>query len=107
VRDHVPMSNNFDEMTERMLDDAGIQPGMRVLDIGCGPGGSELRTDDLEVLGFSAKDRRYKLPHLLWIVPLGREGSCRHLCFATTRPAAHRVRGSESARRPHVSISSS
>ena len=32
------MSNPVDEMTERMLDDAGIKPGMRVLDIGCGPG---------------------------------------------------------------------
>jgi SAM-dependent methyltransferase len=32
------MSNPVDEMTERMLDDAGIRPGMRVLDIGCGPG---------------------------------------------------------------------
>lgn len=32
------MSNNVDQMTERMLDDAGIAPGMRVLDIGCGPG---------------------------------------------------------------------
>jgi SAM-dependent methyltransferase len=32
------MSNTVDEMTERMLDDAGIVPGMRVLDIGCGPG---------------------------------------------------------------------
>jgi cyclopropane fatty-acyl-phospholipid synthase-like methyltransferase len=30
------MSNAVDEMTERMLDDAGIDPGMRVLDIGCG-----------------------------------------------------------------------
>lgn len=32
------MSNPVDEMTERMLDDAGIKPGMCVLDIGCGPG---------------------------------------------------------------------
>lgn len=32
------MSNYVDEMTERMLDDAGIKPGMRVLDMGCGPG---------------------------------------------------------------------
>ena len=32
------MLNNVDEMTERMLDDAGIGAGMRVLDIGCGPG---------------------------------------------------------------------
>jgi SAM-dependent methyltransferase len=32
------MQNRVDEMTERMLDDAGIVPGMRVLDIGCGPG---------------------------------------------------------------------
>jgi SAM-dependent methyltransferase len=32
------MSNNVDEMTERMLDEAGIGQGMRVLDIGCGPG---------------------------------------------------------------------
>jgi SAM-dependent methyltransferase len=36
------MSNNVDEMTERMLDDAGIEPGMRVLDIGCGPGAVSL-----------------------------------------------------------------
>ncbi|MFC4309957.1 class I SAM-dependent methyltransferase [Steroidobacter flavus] len=32
------MPNYVDEMTERMLADAGIGPGMRVLDIGCGPG---------------------------------------------------------------------
>jgi SAM-dependent methyltransferase len=32
------MPNHVDEMTERMLDDAGIREGMRVLDIGCGPG---------------------------------------------------------------------
>lgn len=32
------MSNQVDEMTERLLDDAGILPGMRALDIGCGPG---------------------------------------------------------------------
>src|SRR5688572_19936830 len=32
------MSNYVDDMTERMLDDAGIEPGMRVLDIGCAPG---------------------------------------------------------------------
>jgi ubiquinone/menaquinone biosynthesis C-methylase UbiE len=32
------MPNAVDEMTERMLDDAGIAPGMRALDIGCGPG---------------------------------------------------------------------
>jgi SAM-dependent methyltransferase len=32
------MLNTVDEMTERMLDDAGIGPGMCVLDIGCGPG---------------------------------------------------------------------
>jgi SAM-dependent methyltransferase len=36
------MANNVDEMTERMLDDAGIRPGMRVLDIGCGPGAVSL-----------------------------------------------------------------
>ncbi|MEM7583178.1 MAG: methyltransferase domain-containing protein [Acidobacteriota bacterium] len=36
------MSNRVDEMTERMLDDAGIAPGMRVLDIGCGPGAVSL-----------------------------------------------------------------
>lgn len=36
------MSNNVDEMTERMLDDAGIGAGMRVLDIGCGPGAVSL-----------------------------------------------------------------
>jgi SAM-dependent methyltransferase len=36
------MPNNVDEMTERMLDDAGIEPGMRVLDIGCGPGAVSL-----------------------------------------------------------------
>jgi SAM-dependent methyltransferase len=40
--DHVQLSNNVDEMTERMLDDAGIGPGMRVLDIGCGPGAVSL-----------------------------------------------------------------
>jgi SAM-dependent methyltransferase len=32
------MPNQVDEMTERMLEGAGIGPGMRVLDIGCGPG---------------------------------------------------------------------
>jgi SAM-dependent methyltransferase len=32
------MQNRVDEMTEQMLDDAGIVPAMRVLDIGCGPG---------------------------------------------------------------------
>jgi ubiquinone/menaquinone biosynthesis C-methylase UbiE len=36
------MSNNVDEMTERMLDDAGIGLDMRVLDIGCGPGAVSL-----------------------------------------------------------------
>lgn len=36
------MSNNVDEMTARLLDDAGIGPGMRVLDIGCGPGAVSL-----------------------------------------------------------------
>lgn len=39
---HVQMTNQVDEMTERMLDDAGIAPGMRVLDIGCGPGAVSL-----------------------------------------------------------------
>jgi SAM-dependent methyltransferase len=34
----MPVTNTVDEMTERLLDDAGIGPGMRVLDIGCGPG---------------------------------------------------------------------
>lgn len=34
--------NNVDEMTERMLDDARIGPGMSVLDIGCGPGAVSL-----------------------------------------------------------------
>lgn len=32
------MTNAVNEMTERMLDDAPISAGMRVLDIGCGPG---------------------------------------------------------------------
>ncbi|MCY3553375.1 MAG: methyltransferase domain-containing protein [Candidatus Poribacteria bacterium] len=36
------MPNSVDEMTERMLDDAGIEPGMRVLDIGCGMGAVSL-----------------------------------------------------------------
>jgi len=36
------MSNSVDEMTERMLDDVGIEPGMRVLDIGCGMGAVSL-----------------------------------------------------------------
>ena len=36
------MSNNVDQMTERMLHEAGIGPGMRVLDIGCGPGAVSL-----------------------------------------------------------------
>ncbi|WP_198683680.1 class I SAM-dependent methyltransferase [Peristeroidobacter agariperforans] len=36
------MLNHVDEMTERMLDDAAIGPGMRVLDIGCGPGAVSL-----------------------------------------------------------------
>lgn len=36
------MTNPVDEMTERMLDDAGIGQGMRVLDIGCGPGAVSL-----------------------------------------------------------------
>lgn len=36
------MPNSVDEMTERMLDDAGIGAGMRVLDIGCGPGAVSL-----------------------------------------------------------------
>lgn len=40
--DHTQMSNAVDEMTERLLDDAGIEPGMRVLDIGCGPGAVSL-----------------------------------------------------------------
>lgn len=36
------MLNQVDEMTERLLDDAGIGAGMRVLDIGCGPGAVSL-----------------------------------------------------------------
>lgn len=32
------MTNAVNEMTERMLDDAAISAGMRVLDIGCGLG---------------------------------------------------------------------
>lgn len=36
------MSNSVDEMTERLLDDAGIGAGMRVLDVGCGPGAVSL-----------------------------------------------------------------
>lgn len=38
----VAMANQVDEMTERLLDDAGIRPGMRVMDIGCGPGAVSL-----------------------------------------------------------------
>jgi SAM-dependent methyltransferase len=40
--EHAPMLNQVDEMTERMLDEAGIGPAMRVLDIGCGPGAVSL-----------------------------------------------------------------
>lgn len=36
------MTNLVDQMTERMLADAGIGHGMRVLDIGCGPGAVSL-----------------------------------------------------------------
>jgi SAM-dependent methyltransferase len=36
------LPNTVDEMTERMLDEAGIGPGMRVIDIGCGPGAVSL-----------------------------------------------------------------
>jgi cyclopropane fatty-acyl-phospholipid synthase-like methyltransferase len=32
------VENHVDEMTEQMLYGAGIGAGMRVLDIGCGPG---------------------------------------------------------------------
>jgi SAM-dependent methyltransferase len=42
MRVHVQMTNQVDEMTERMLDEAGIGRGMRVLDIGCGPGAVSL-----------------------------------------------------------------
>jgi ubiquinone/menaquinone biosynthesis C-methylase UbiE len=36
------VANYVDEMTEQMLADAGIRAGMRVLDIGCGPGAVSL-----------------------------------------------------------------
>jgi ubiquinone/menaquinone biosynthesis C-methylase UbiE len=36
------VANHVDEMTEQMLSDAGIGAGMRVLDIGCGPGAVSL-----------------------------------------------------------------
>src|ERR1044072_750491 len=36
------MLNAVDDMTERMLDDAGIGRGLHVLDIGCGPGAVSL-----------------------------------------------------------------
>lgn len=32
------MHNPVDEMTKRWLDEAGVRPGMRVIDMGCGPG---------------------------------------------------------------------
>lgn len=36
------LANAVDEMTERMIDDAPIGAGMRVVDIGCGPGAVSL-----------------------------------------------------------------
>ncbi|MGO3725704.1 class I SAM-dependent methyltransferase, partial [Staphylococcus carnosus] len=32
------MTNNRNDFTLRLLEDANIHPGMRVLDVGCGPG---------------------------------------------------------------------
>lgn len=37
------VANAVNEMTERMLDDASIGTGMRVIDIGCGPGAPRQR----------------------------------------------------------------
>ncbi|WP_437807237.1 class I SAM-dependent methyltransferase [Sorangium sp. So ce1078] len=47
TNDSAPMADTIGEMTNRLLADAGIGAGMRVLDVGCGPGDVSFRIAQL------------------------------------------------------------